>query len=95
MEGGKDKEQARRELLALSRQRKEMEREIAELHAALTAPDGPGLRGGLIDAQGFPIDDTQKVISVREQRHRLACLQTDLKSLMAQIEAGVLVVFGK
>ncbi len=88
------REAMRAKLMELGKQRKAMEAEMAEIHAALTGPGGAGLKGGLIDAQGFPIDDTQKVISVRQQRNRLACLQTDLKAVMKEIEAGVMIVFG-
>lgn len=49
-----------------------------------------GVSGGLVDKEGFPIDDTQKVINVRTKRNRLACLKTDLKELTKQIEAGLL-----
>ncbi len=89
------REAMRVKVLELGKQRKVIEAEMAEIHALLTGPGGAGLKGGLIDAQGFPIDDTQKVISVRQLRNRLACLQTDLKAVMKEIEAGVLIVFGK
>jgi hypothetical protein len=54
-------------------ERDEMEKEIRELLSLLTGPNGPGLRGGLVDAEGFPTADFDKVISVRENRQKLAC----------------------
>ncbi len=56
---------------------------------------GFGLKGGLVDKQGFPIEDTEKLISVRQQRNRLAILQTDLKKITKEIEEGVLKAFAK
>lgn len=46
----------------------------------------PGLSGGLVDREGYPLADVDKIIAVRQARHRLACLQNDHKGLMAQIE---------
>lgn len=50
-----------------------MEQEIGELMANLTAPGMPGLTGGLVDREGFPLSDVDKLLSVRQARHRLAC----------------------
>lgn len=54
-------------------ERDEMEKQIRQLLATLTGPNGPGLVGGLVDKEGFPIADFDKVVSVRENRQKLAC----------------------
>lgn len=54
----------------------EVEREIQELTAYLTAPGMPGLSGGLVDREGYPLADVDKIIAVRQARHRLACTST-------------------
>ena len=71
-----------------------MEEEAAELKASLEA-SGLGRRGGLVDKEGFPIADTELLVAVREKRHRLAVLETDLREMNARIEAGVKEVFAK
>lgn len=59
-------------LQQLVEERDNVEQEIRRLTAALTAPGGPGLQGGLVDKDGFPIADYYKVVDVREKRGRLA-----------------------
>jgi 26S proteasome non-ATPase regulatory subunit 9 len=54
-------------------QKDEAEQEIQELTAYLTAPGMPGLSGGLVDGEGYPLADVDKIIAVRQARHRLAC----------------------
>ena len=51
---------------------------------ALTRP----LSVSLARAQGFPRADID-VYNARQKRHRLACIQTDHKALMAQVEAAL------
>ena len=51
-----------------------------------TAP--VGLTGNLTDAEGFPRHDID-VYAVRAQRHRLACLQTDHKAVMKEVEQAL------
>ena len=48
----------------------------------------PGLRGNLVDAEGFPRSDID-IYEVRKARHDLACLQTDHQALMKKIEQGL------
>ena len=57
---------------ALIFRKDEIEKEIQELESLLGGPGGPGLRGGLIDAEGYPRADID-IPKIREQRHRLAC----------------------
>lgn len=49
----------------------------------------PGLRGSLVDEEGFPRADID-VHAVREARHRLACLQTDYRAVQRRLEELVL-----
>lgn len=51
----------------------ELEAEFTALKIELTAPGGPGLKGGLIDAEGFPRADVD-IPRIREKRHRFACV---------------------
>ncbi len=48
-------------------------------------PGKPGIKGRLVDDEGFPRDDCD-ILEVRKQRHRFACLQTDYSALMKEIE---------
>ena len=41
-----------------------------------------------MDKEGFPRSDID-VVEIRTMRNRRACLQTDLRELMKQIEAGL------
>lgn len=69
--------------------RAELENEIAELTAQLEGSSGPskaaGVRGPLVDAEGFPRADID-VYAVRGARHRLAVLNTDHGEVMRAIE---------
>ncbi|EQC41177.1 hypothetical protein SDRG_01153 [Saprolegnia diclina VS20] len=70
----------------LDQQRATIEAEIALIVEELTSgPNPAGLKGPLIDAEGFPRGDID-VYTVRHKRHRFACLQTDLKFVMKDIE---------
>lgn len=60
-------------LQALMAERDDLEAEIRRLNAVLLGPQGAGLVGGLVDKDGFPTADFEKVISVRESRQKLAC----------------------
>jgi 26S proteasome non-ATPase regulatory subunit 9 len=71
-------------LRQLSRQKESIEHEIGVLVASLESTP-PGLRGPLVDEAGFPRTDCD-VFQVRQQRHRLACLQTDHQLTMKEIE---------
>lgn len=57
-------------------QRDAIELEIDSLREWLQAPGRPGLKGGLVDKDGFPLEDVDLVIKTREARHRLACTTT-------------------
>lgn len=56
---------------ALMKRKEEIEKEIKEVNDFLNEK-GVGLKGGLVDAEGFPLNDVDKVIAVREARGRNA-----------------------
>uniref|UniRef100_A0A6B2LI14 Nas2 N-terminal domain-containing protein n=1 Tax=Arcella intermedia TaxID=1963864 RepID=A0A6B2LI14_9EUKA len=66
--------------------REKLESEIEQLLNYLNAPGNPGLKGGLVDEEGFPIADVEKIISVREARGSLARKKNDHTQLMKDIE---------
>ncbi|KAG2452197.1 hypothetical protein HYH02_003228 [Chlamydomonas schloesseri] len=65
-----------------------MESEIADISERLNAPGMPGLKGSLLDKQGFPRSDVD-VAAVRRDRHRLICLTNDHRVLSDRL-AGLL-----
>ncbi|OQR83524.1 26S proteasome non-ATPase regulatory subunit [Achlya hypogyna] len=70
----------------LDKQRGTIEAELQMIIEELTSgPNPAGLKGPLVDAEGFPRGDID-VYNVRHKRHRFACLQTDLKMVMQEIE---------
>jgi len=82
--------QGQKDLLSQLMQQKELlEQEIGDHISYLNQPGNPGLSGGLIDNEGFPIHDTAKVISIRDARHNLACKQNDHKALMKTLEQNL------
>jgi 26S proteasome non-ATPase regulatory subunit 9 len=86
----------RQALLLLSDEAKVLEGEIAALMEMLTTSTTPGVdpvgvRGNLLDADGFPRADVD-VHAIRIARHTLACKQTDHKALMKRIEASLLAI---
>ena len=81
------------ELARLEGERGVLEAEMAEIVARLTEEGQPGLPGGegLVDADGFPRADID-VYRVRHDRHRLACLRTDVRALTDAMEAKLVEV---
>ena len=70
----------------LTQEKAKLEAEIQAIADELTSGhNAPGLKGPLVDAEGFPRADID-VYRVRHQRHNFACLQTDHKTTMAAIE---------
>eukprot|EP01130_Rhizamoeba_saxonica_P012935 TRINITY_DN5495_c2_g1_i3.p2 TRINITY_DN5495_c2_g1~~TRINITY_DN5495_c2_g1_i3.p2 ORF type:complete len:218 (+),score=51.65 TRINITY_DN5495_c2_g1_i3:22-654(+) len=82
-------EESKSHILQLMQTKETLESEIEALLSYLTAPGGPGLSGGLIDDEGFPINDVEHILSVRTARHSLSCKQTDHKMIMEEIEANL------
>ncbi|GLD94687.1 hypothetical protein PINS_up003311 [Pythium insidiosum] len=74
------------EYAQLTQQKDALEAEIAAIAEELTSgPNAPGLKGPLVDAEGFPRADID-VYRVRHQRHAFACKQTNHRAVMARIE---------
>eukprot|EP01118_Nematostelium_gracile_P019204 TRINITY_DN8816_c0_g1_i1.p1 TRINITY_DN8816_c0_g1~~TRINITY_DN8816_c0_g1_i1.p1 ORF type:complete len:212 (-),score=58.02 TRINITY_DN8816_c0_g1_i1:25-639(-) len=74
-----------KELKTLIAEKDEMELQIKQLIEYLEK-DGIGLNGSLVDADGFPLDDVNRVLSVRDARNKIARLQNDHKTIMKEIE---------
>eukprot|EP00628_Pelagophyceae_sp_CCMP2097_P038505 CAMPEP_0184256064 /NCGR_PEP_ID=MMETSP0977-20130417/8496_1 /TAXON_ID=483370 /ORGANISM="non described non described, Strain CCMP2097" /LENGTH=94 /DNA_ID=CAMNT_0026561645 /DNA_START=177 /DNA_END=458 /DNA_ORIENTATION=+ len=82
---------ARASLRAAMARRDALEAEAAAIVSELeTAPVTgglpPGIKTSLLDSDGFPRADVD-LYRTRELRQRLACVQTDHKALMKEIEA--------
>lgn len=65
-------EGTREQLLKLDKQRTAMEHEIFELTDYLTGEGMPGVKGSLIDREGFPIPNVDHM-AIRTARHKLIC----------------------
>jgi 26S proteasome non-ATPase regulatory subunit 9 len=75
-------------LLMAQRDALEAEAEAVRSELEAPGPEGqppPGLRGPLVDAEGFPRADID-LYNVRTKRNRLACINTDYRALMLEIE---------
>ena len=76
----------RKVLLELNEKRNKIEKEMIEIVELLENMNGkPGLKNRLIDDEGFPRDDVD-IFEARKLRNRHACLQTDHKTLMKDLE---------
>lgn len=70
----------------LTEEQRTLEQEIAAIAEELTSGANPaGLRGALVDADGFPRADVD-VYRVRHQRHAFAVKQNDHRAVMRRIE---------
>ena len=76
---------SREDLLKMDKERQEIEKEIFELTEYLTQPGMPGIKGSLIDNEGFPISGVD-LYAIRTARQKLIMKQNDLKNLMEKIE---------
>jgi len=74
------------DLKELMAKKEKLESEIGELSEYLNGPGMPGLKGGLVDSEGFPRADLD-IISIRSARNRLAHLNTDHMEVMRIIES--------
>ncbi|VDD76987.1 unnamed protein product [Mesocestoides corti] len=70
----------------LEQKRKILEKEAAEFSSILENNDNVGMRGPLIDSEGFPRSDID-LVAVRTARNRIACINTDYAELMKELEA--------
>eukprot|EP00921_Rhytidocystis_pertsovi_P007725 GHVQ01012796.1.p1 GENE.GHVQ01012796.1~~GHVQ01012796.1.p1 ORF type:complete len:326 (-),score=75.40 GHVQ01012796.1:461-1438(-) len=75
-------------LAELGKERERIENKVEALSLYLQQPNYPGVKGGLIDKEGFPRADID-VIGVRTARHELACLNTDYALIMKDIEENL------
>jgi len=73
------------DLKELMDRKEKLESEIMEISSYLTGPGMPGVKGKLVDEQGFPRSDLD-IVSIRTARNRLACLNTDHCEVMQRIE---------
>jgi hypothetical protein len=68
------------QLQQLMKQRDDLEAEIEAITGSLNSSGTPGMHGGLVDKDGFPISDVEKILSVRELRSLL--ISTSLLSFL-------------
>jgi len=80
-----------KELKELVARKDDIEKEIRTISLQLDS-GGFGLKAPLVDSEGFPINDVDKILATREGRNRLAHLQTDHKALMKEIEEKMVIV---
>jgi 26S proteasome non-ATPase regulatory subunit 9 len=85
-------ETSREYILELDKKRKLMEEEIMNITEYLSGEGMPGVKGSLIDNEGFPLPNID-IPSIRTARNKLVCLQNDLKNLMEVIEKNMQVYF--
>ena len=79
--------------MTLESRKKELEKELTDIYEFLSTPTAscpkpPGVKGPLVDEEGFPRNDID-VHAVRMLRHKRALLQTDYSKLMKEIEDGL------
>lgn len=75
--------------MALMDKRAAMESQIEAIIARLNAPGGPGVKGSLVDKDGFPRADLD-IPAIRGDRQRLAVLHNDHKEVTQKIERIIL-----
>jgi len=68
--------------------RSAIEAEMNAIIARLSTPNGPGISGSLLDAEGFPRSDID-VAAVLSSRQRLAMLRNDYKGITEQIDQNL------
>uniref|UniRef100_A0A0E0ESA9 PDZ domain-containing protein n=1 Tax=Oryza meridionalis TaxID=40149 RepID=A0A0E0ESA9_9ORYZ len=76
------------ETVGLMDRRAAVEAEMDAIIAALSVPGGPGITGGLVDAEGFPRSDID-IPAVLAQRRKLAELRNDHKDITNKIEKNL------
>eukprot|EP01025_Chloroclados_australasicus_P004992 TRINITY_DN11403_c0_g1_i1.p2 TRINITY_DN11403_c0_g1~~TRINITY_DN11403_c0_g1_i1.p2 ORF type:complete len:233 (-),score=27.81 TRINITY_DN11403_c0_g1_i1:402-1019(-) len=72
------------QLKQLDFQKKQIETELDVRYGRLLGPNGPGLSGNLVDAEGYPRADID-ILEVRQDRQRVSELQNDLKNVIEKI----------
>ncbi|XP_055916462.1 26S proteasome non-ATPase regulatory subunit 9 [Eupeodes corollae] len=76
---------AKDEVIRLMADKDKVEKSISDYGAILSSNDNVGMKGPLIDAEGYPRNDID-VYQVRQARQQIMCLQNDHKKLMSEIE---------
>lgn len=76
-------------VMKLIAKKEEIERKINDFGRVLNANNNVGMNESLVDEFGFPRNDID-VYQVRQARNQINCLQNDLKSLMKEIELGLI-----
>lgn len=77
------------EVMKLIAKKEQIERSINDCGQILSANKNVGMSESLLDDEGFPRADID-VYAVRQARHQIICLQNDLKSIMKDIEQGLI-----
>ncbi|UYV81355.1 hypothetical protein LAZ67_20000905, partial [Cordylochernes scorpioides] len=75
-------------LLEKMRHRDYLESEIKSLLEVLKEEKNVGMSGNLVDEEGYPRSDID-IYLVRITRHKINCLQNDLRHLMEEIAEGI------
>ena len=75
---------ARERVTSLYDAREAMEREMASIAGRLSQPGAPGLKGSLVDEEGFPIPGVD-LYAVRADRGRYAVLRNDHEAITAEL----------
>lgn len=76
------------ETMAMIEKRSGIEAEMNEIIDRLCVPNGPGISGSLLDAEGFPRSDID-VAAVRSSRQRLSMLRNDHKDITEKIDQNL------
>ncbi|XP_013097435.2 26S proteasome non-ATPase regulatory subunit 9 [Stomoxys calcitrans] len=72
-------------LLKLMAEKRDLEIQIDAYGSILSENDNVGMRGPLVDSEGFPRNDID-IYKVRQARQQIICLQNNHKALMKTIE---------
>lgn len=77
-------------VMELIKKKEQIERTINDCGQVLSANNNIGMNEPLVDEFGFPRNDITNIYEVRQARNQINCLQNDLKSLMKEIEQGLI-----
>lgn len=80
-------DQKRDQVLKLIEEKIQMENDLRAQHEILKT-NNVGMSEPLVDNEGFPRSDID-VYQVRHARHKICCLQNDLRKIFKQIENGL------
>jgi len=80
---------AKEDVKKFIKQQQDLEQEIENIQKFLNQPGSPGLKGPLVDRDGYPLADTQLILAVREARSKYAMVQNDHVAVMKQIEQSL------